>query len=69
MQIWGSATLARQLIEHDLADEVIVMLEPILVGGGKRLWPQDGQARKLELVSAVPAATGTVVCTYKPVRS
>jgi dihydrofolate reductase len=67
MQLWGSPTLARQLIEHDLVDEYIVMLEPILVGGGKRLWPQDGQARKLELVSAVPAATGTVVCTYRPV--
>jgi dihydrofolate reductase len=69
MQIWGSPTLSRQLIEHDLVDEYILMLEPILVGGGKRVWPQDGQARKLELVSAVPAATGTVLCTYKPVRS
>jgi dihydrofolate reductase len=68
MQIWGSASLSRQLIEHDLVDEYIVLLEPILVGGGKRVWPEDGHARKLELVSAVPAATGTVVCTYKPVR-
>jgi dihydrofolate reductase len=68
MQIWGSATLSRQLIEHDLVDEYILMLEPILVGGGKRVWPDDGRARKLELVSAVPAATGTIVCTYKPVR-
>jgi dihydrofolate reductase len=67
MQIWGSPTLARQLIEHDLVDEYIVFLEPILVGGGKRLWPQDGAARKLELVSAVPCATGTVMCTYKPI--
>jgi dihydrofolate reductase len=67
MQLWGSPTLARQLIEHDLVDEYIVMLEPILVGGGKRVWPQDGQARRLELVSAVPAATGTVICTYRPV--
>jgi dihydrofolate reductase len=68
MQIWGSATLARQLVEHDLVDEYILMLEPILVGGGKGVWPQDGVARKLELVSAVPAATGTVICTYRPVR-
>jgi dihydrofolate reductase len=68
IQIWGSATLARQLIEHDLVDEYVLMLEPILLGGGKRLWPQDGQARKLELVSAVPAETGTIVCTYKPAR-
>ena len=66
IQIWGSATLARQLVEHDLVDEYVLMLEPILVGGGKRVWPDDGRARKLELVSAVPAATGTVVCTYRP---
>ena len=66
MQIWGSATLARQLVEQDLVDEYILFLEPILVGGGKRVWPQDGVARKLELVSAVPTETGVVVCTYRP---
>lgn len=66
MHIWGSPTLSRQLIEHDLVDEYVLFLEPILVGGGKRLWPGDGRARKLELVSAVPAGTGTVICTYRP---
>jgi len=44
------------------------MVEPILVGGGKRVFPEDGIARTLELVQAVPAATGTIVCTYRPVR-
>jgi dihydrofolate reductase len=68
LQIWGSATLAAQLIEHDLVDEYVLMLEPILLGGGKRVFPEDGQARPLELVSATPAATGTVVCTYRPAR-
>jgi len=68
LQIWGSAQLARQLVEQDLVDEVVLFLEPILVGGGKRVWPQDGVARKLELVSAVPTQTGVVVCTYRPAR-
>lgn len=68
VQIWGSATLARQLIAADLVDEYVLMVEPILVGGGKRVFPEDGIARTLELVQAVPAATGTIVCTYRPVR-
>ncbi len=49
--MWGSATLAAQLIEHDLVDEYRLMIEPILLGGGKRVFPGDGQARPLELVS------------------
>jgi dihydrofolate reductase len=68
MQIWGSATLARQLVEQDLVDEYVLMIEPILVGGGKRIWPEDGRARPLELVDVKTAGTGTLVCTYRPVR-
>jgi dihydrofolate reductase len=68
IQIWGSASLAAQLIEHDLVDEYHVLLEPILLGGGKRVFPADGAARPLELISATPAATGTIVCVYRPAR-
>jgi dihydrofolate reductase len=69
LQMWGSPSLARQLIEHDLVDEYVLLLEPILVGGGKRVFPEDGVARTLELVSAKTAATGTLVCTYRPARA
>jgi dihydrofolate reductase len=62
----GSASLARQLIEHDLVDEYRLMLEPILLGGGKRLFPDDRRARPLELVAAAPAGTGVLICTYRP---
>ena len=68
LQIWGSSSLARQLVEHDLVDEYVLMLEPILVGGGKRVFPEDGVARPLELVSVTTATTGVLVCTYRPVR-
>ena len=68
LQVWGSPSLAAQLTEHDLVDEYIVYLEPLLLGGGKRLFPADGQARPLELVSATAASTGTVICRYRPVR-
>ncbi len=65
LQVMGSASLAAQLIEHDLVDEYRLMIEPILLGGGKRLFPCDGQARGLELVSAMTTATGVVMCTYR----
>jgi dihydrofolate reductase len=68
LQLWGSATLAAQLIEQDLVDEYVLMIEPILLGGGKRIFPEDGRARPLELVSTTIAGTGVLICTYRPVR-
>lgn len=64
--VWGSATLASQLISNDLVDEYRLMIEPIVLGGGKRLFPDDGTARGLKLVSVKTAATGVQVCTYRP---
>jgi dihydrofolate reductase len=66
LQIWGSPTLARQLIENDLVDEYRILFEPILLGGGKTLFPTDGAARKLELVDVKQAKTGVLLCTYRP---
>src|SRR5436190_3527226 len=66
IQVWGSASLARQLVENDLVDEYRLMLEPILLGGGKSIFPQNGQARPLELVSVKQAKTGVLICTYRP---
>jgi dihydrofolate reductase len=63
--VLGSATLAAQLVEHDLVDEYVLMIEPILVGGGKRVFPSDGHARPLQLVSTTTAKTGVLVCTYR----
>jgi dihydrofolate reductase len=68
VQVMGSASFAEQLTANDLVDEYRLMLEPILLGGGKRLFPSDGQARPLELVSATPAGTGVIMCTYRPAR-
>lgn len=68
LQVWGSASLARQLVEHDLVDVYCLMLEPILLGGGKTIFPSDRRARPLELVSVKQAKTGVLICTYHPVR-
>ncbi|MGH4011028.1 MAG: dihydrofolate reductase family protein [Pseudonocardiaceae bacterium] len=66
--VMGSPSLATQLVEHDLVDEYLLMIEPILLGGGKRVFPQDGQARLLELVSTTTASTGVLICTYRSAR-
>jgi dihydrofolate reductase len=65
--VWGSLSLARQLVENDLVDEYRLMLEPLLLGGGKTIFPTDGRARPLELVSVTQAKTGVLICTYRPV--
>jgi dihydrofolate reductase len=64
--VWGSTSLVRALLAEGLVDELNLMIEPILLGGGKRIFPEDGVARPLELVSSVTAATGVLVCTYRP---
>jgi dihydrofolate reductase len=66
MQVMGSASLALQLVEHDLVDEYRLMIEPILLGGGKRVFPETGKALPLELVSVTPTKTGVLICTYRP---
>lgn len=67
LQVFGSSDLTRQLIAADLVDEYLLMIEPIRLGGGKRLFPDDAQARQLQLVSHQVTSTGVIVCTYRPV--
>ena len=65
IQVMGSPSLAAQLVSSDLVDEYRLMLEPILLGGGKRVFPDDGRARRLELVSTSTSSTGVLICTYR----
>ena len=62
----GSAGLVRELVGHDLVDEYRLMIEPIVLGGGKSIFPSDGTARPLELVSTTTSGTGVHICTYRP---
>ena len=66
MAMWGSASLVQALLAEGLVDELNLMIEPILLGGGKRIFPDDGMLRPLELVNSVTASTGVQVCTYRP---
>ncbi|MFN8036407.1 MAG: dihydrofolate reductase family protein [Acidimicrobiia bacterium] len=64
--VYGSLSVARALLAAQLVDELVLMIEPITLGGGKTLFPTDGAVRRLELASAVTAATGVQVCRYRP---
>lgn len=44
------------------------MIEPVILGGGNRLFPDDGNARPLELVSTALSKTAVHICTYRPAR-
>jgi dihydrofolate reductase len=65
IQCYGSANLAAQLIENDLVDEYILMIEPVILGGGKRLFPEDGVLRGLDLLSSTTSSTGVQICRYR----
>jgi dihydrofolate reductase len=68
VNVWGSAQLVRSLLEADLVDALNLMIEPIVLGGGKSIFPTDGVARRFELVSATTAGTGVQVCRYQRAR-
>ncbi|MBP2400629.1 dihydrofolate reductase family protein [Streptomyces syringium] len=65
--VMGSPTLVRALLSEGLVDELRLMVEPVILGGGKTIFPDDGVLRAFELVSTVTSGTGVNVCTYRPV--
>ncbi len=65
--VMGSPTLARTLLREDLVDELRLMIMPVILGGGKTIFPDGGAQRTLQLVSSVTSDTGVQMCTYRPV--
>lgn len=62
----GSATLVRSLLRDGLLDELKLMIHPVVVGGGKRLFEEDEGPTTLELVDSKTFTTGVVYLTYRP---
>ena len=63
--VFGSAQLVNTLHEHGLVDEYRLMLFPVTVGGGKRLF-EEGEQKNLKLVDTKTFSSGVVVLTYHP---
>jgi dihydrofolate reductase len=68
LHVIGSTTLVRTLIEHDLVDEFRVMIDPVLLGGGKRIFRDDGALRPLRLLDSKVTTTGAILATYAPAK-
>jgi dihydrofolate reductase len=63
----GSPSLTSTLLEHGLADEVSLIVYPVLLGAGKRLFAEGTPARALELVRTKAMPSGIIFSTYKVV--
>ncbi|HEX8815132.1 MAG TPA: dihydrofolate reductase family protein [Terriglobales bacterium] len=63
--VTGSSTLTSTLLEHALADEMVLLVDPVFLGTGKRLFAEGTPARSFELVTSRTTPTGIVVNVYK----
>ncbi|HET6950593.1 MAG TPA: dihydrofolate reductase family protein [Acidimicrobiales bacterium] len=67
LQILGSGQLIHTLMAHHLVDELMLIIHPIVLGRGRRLFADDGTNTTLELLVAKPTARGAIVATYRAI--
>ena len=70
--LWGSSTLTSMLFEHGLADEITLIVYPVLLGTGKRLFAEGTPPRSFELINTKALPSGVILHTCKlagPLRS
>ena len=68
LHVIGSPGLVQSLIGHGLVDELQLMIDPLIVGGGKRLFGDDGALTPLRLVESEVTGTGAIIATYSAVE-
>jgi dihydrofolate reductase len=66
--VHGSARLVQALLEHDLVDEVRLMVFPVVLGGGKRLFDETSEKKPLRLVDSKVVGDGVAILVYQPAR-
>ena len=64
--VWGSSTLTPLLISEGLADEVVLLIFPVMIGRGKRIFSDLVQPSELKLIESKATPSGVVISTYKP---
>jgi dihydrofolate reductase len=65
--IMGSGQLIRSLLPHGLIDEYLLMIYPLVLGSGQRLFDHDDHVTELQLVSSSTTTTGVILATYQPI--
>ena len=69
ISVSGSPTLVRSLLQENLLDELQLMIHPVVVGKGKRLFTEDVDLKRLQLVDSKVTGAGVVIVTYQPAKS
>jgi dihydrofolate reductase len=64
--VLGSGQLVETLMRHDLVDEYVLSIHPLILGSGRRLFADSGTYATLTLVESVTTTTGVVITTYRP---
>jgi dihydrofolate reductase len=64
--VMGSGTLADSLMRRGLVDRYQLLIHPLVLGSGRRLFAAGGPCTELHLVSSVPTTTGVIIATYEP---
>lgn len=64
--IMGSGQLIRSLLPHRLIDQLFLMIHPLVLGSGQRLFGPDDESRRLRLTDCVPTSSGVLMVTYEP---
>ena len=67
--ILGSGVLVRSLLDHGLIDELVLLIHPLVLGDGRRLFPEQGPTYRLDLNSAITTTTGVIIGTMRPSTS
>ncbi len=64
--VMGSGELVQSLMQHDLVDRFVLLIYPLILGRGRRLFPEGSPHSGLQLLNAKPTANGVIVATYQP---
>jgi dihydrofolate reductase len=67
LAILGSGELVTSLRRRNLIDEYVLLIHPLVLGQGRRLFTDDAPASELLLVDSVPTSTGVIIATYRPI--
>jgi dihydrofolate reductase len=67
--VFGSGVLVQSLIRHNLVDKYVLLIHPLVLGTGRRLFTEGGASATLRLTSSKTTTTGVIIATYEPVGS
>jgi len=64
LTILGSGELVRSLVRHNLIDQFVLLIHPLILGAGQRMFDNDGTLARFKLAESVPTTTGVIIATY-----